>query len=285
LKAYKCLFSIITFFIIYSCNIKEKQLTEGMIFINGGETYVGSNSFSLDEAPQTLKNVKGFYMDKHPVTVKQFSDFVEATGYITEAENFGNSAVFNFKTGSWSLKDGATWRYPQGRDFPKAIGNHPVTQVSWNDAMAYCNWIGKRLPTEVEWEHAARNAGTIREAIYPWNSNEIKKGEDYLANFWQGPFPLYNAVEDGYEITSPVGAFGETPLGLQDIVGNVWEWCSNWKVSYMDSTKVFNEKVQRGGSFLCDPNVCYGYRVSARSSSTPESALMNVGFRCVKDVD
>ena len=256
-----------------------------MIYLNGGETYVGSNTFSLDEAPQKTKIVKGFYMDKHPVTVQQFSDFIEATNYKTEAETFGNSAVFNFKTGTWALKDGATWRYPQGKDFPKSDGNHPVTQVSWNDAMAYCKWSGKRLPTEIEWEYAARNAGAITDAIYPWNSNEIKKDGDYLANFWQGPFPLYNALEDGYETTSPVGAFGETPLGLQDMVGNVWEWCANWKVSYSDSTKMSNEKVQRGGSFLCDPKVCYGYRVSARSSSTPESALMNVGFRCVKDVD
>lgn len=229
-------------------------------------------------------------MVKHPLTVKEFRDFVRSANYVTEAEVFGNSAVFDFNTGKWFLLDGAYWEYPQGKEFPKANDNHPVTQVSWNDASAYCDWTGKPLPTEFEWEYAARNAGKNKNTIYPWYTNSLtNENSKYLANVWQGSFPLYNTEADGYKLTSPVGTFGESKLGLQDMAGNVWEWCSNWKISYNENSEEFTtkqpiKKVQRGGSFLCYPNICHSYRVSGRSGATPESSTMNTGFRCVKDI-
>lgn len=268
----------------------HSNIPKDMILIPSGSTQIGSESGLNSELPVVNKTIKEFYMDKHPVTVEEFRNFIRSTHYITDAEKFGNSAVFDFKTGQWFLLDGANWEYPQGKDFPKALNNHPVTQVSWNDATAYCNWAGKRLPSEFEWEHAARNAGNIKNEMYPWKTNNLKNDDsEYQANVWQGIFPLYNNEADGYLLTSPVGAFGETELGLQDMAGNVWEWCSNWKVSYNKSHANFiptetSEKVQRGGSFLCDPNICHGYRVSGRSGATPESSLMNTGFRCVKDI-
>ncbi len=223
--------------------------------------------------------VKAFYMDVHPVTVGEFRRFIIETGYKTSADEFGDAGVFNQSNGQWSLKDGANWEYPQGKDYPKAQDDHPVTQVSWYDAVAYCKWVGKRLPTELEWEYAASNAGTLVDAKYPWGTNSITENGTYLGNVWQGAFPVYNSVEDGYRTTSPVGAFGKSPLGLEDMAGNVWEWCSDWNKKTMDK-----QKNQRGGSFLCDTKVCHGYTIDGTSSSTPDTSLMNVGFRCVKDV-
>ncbi|MDJ0645682.1 MAG: formylglycine-generating enzyme family protein [Flavobacteriaceae bacterium] len=261
-----------------------------MVYIPSGTTQIGSSYTFAQETPVTQQEIKGFYMDKHPVTVAQFRKFVKATNYKTEADRFGNAGVLNYKTGQWQLKEGANWEYPQGRDMPKAKFNHPVTQVSWNDAMAYCKWSGKRLPTEYEWEHAARNAGQLTDAMYPWGTNSVKNEGKYLGNVWQGAFPMYNSNKDGYLYTSPVGAFGESPLGLQDMAGNVWEWCSDWKLPYTMNPNNFtpseeSQKVQRGGSYLCDVNVCHGYRVSGRSGSSPNTALMHVGFRCVKDIN
>jgi sulfatase modifying factor 1 len=285
----KIIFLFLTFSFV-QCDNKDNSPI-GMVFIKSNKTKIGSEFGLASELPVTKRYIKEFYMDKHPVTVKQFREFIKATNYITEAELFGNAGVFDFESGKWMLMDGANWEYPQGKDLPKAPDDHPVTQVSWNDANAYCKWAGKRLPTEFEWEHAARNAGKIKDHMYPWRTNYLKDKEgEYLANVWQGAFPVYNSVADGYKLTSPVGAFGETPLGLQDMAGNVWEWCSNWKISYDQEIKDFvpnekSEKAQRGGSFLCDPKVCHGYRVSGRSGSTPETSLMNVGFRCVKDVE
>lgn len=273
------------------CNreVSHQDVAEdGMVFIPGGTTPVGSMDFLAWEKPVLIHKVNSFFMDIHPVTVRQFRLFVEATGYRTQAEQFGNAGVFDIERKAWRLVDGANWQFPLGPDKPAAQADHPVTQVSWNDAMQYCNWAGKRLPTETEWEHAARNAGRIRENIYPWGDNEIKENGRYKANIWQGIFPWVNQVEDGYQYTSPVGAFGATELGLQDMVGNVWEWCSNWKLPYNADPANFtpdekSEKAMRGGSFLCEPAWCHGYRVSGRSGSTPETALLHVGFRCVKD--
>ena len=165
--------------------------------------------------------------------------------------------------------------------------DHPVVHVSWNDAVAYATWADKRLPTEVEWEHAARGARDNRRP-YAWGDSLAEDGA-YKANTWQGIFPVRNTVEDGYLYTSPVGAFGETPLGLTDMGGNVWEWTQNWFRPYADRNEPFSptvqsEKAQRGGSFLCEPGWCHGYRVSARSHSTPETSLFHVGFRCVMDI-
>lgn len=266
------------------------QIPEGMVFVPGGDsTLIGSSHYFQQETPVKKHQVDGFLMDVHPVTVEDFSLFIESTGYLTEAEKFGNAGVFNIQKQQWELVNNANWKYPLGPDFPKAVSNHPVTQVSWNDAIAYCNWAGKRLPTEVEWEHAARNGGTILHNIYPWGNDQIKENGKYKANIWQGIFPFINEVEDGYQYTSPVGVFGETELGLQDMVGNVWEWTSNWKIPYDKDEHSYtpnekSERAMRGGSFLCEPGWCHGYRVSGRSGSTPETSLFHIGFRCVKDL-
>lgn len=280
----------LTFFLLFGIDTGNNTNTfEGMVYVPAGSTQIGSYDNLAHETPVNQKNMKAFYMDKHPVTVKEFRAFVTKTEYITTAEEYGNAGFFDYTTGQWTLKDGVNWQFPQGKDFPRAKNDHPVTQVSWYDAIAYCEWIGKRLPTEFEWEHAARNGGEITDAIYPWGTNSIERDGKYLGNVWQGVFPIYNNEADGYKYTSPVGAFGESPLGLQDMAGNVWEWCDNWKTPYEGSLEDFEPKkervkVQRGGSFLCDTKICHGYRVSARSGSTPDTSLMNVGFRCVKDV-
>lgn len=263
---------------------------DDMVFVPGGDsTLIGSNYLFEQETPVNSHSVKPFLMDVHPVTVESFSEFIKSSGYITEAEKFGNAGVFNIQKKKWELVSAANWQYPFGPNESKAELEHPVTQVSWNDAMAYCKWIGKRLPSEIEWEHAARNAGTILDNIYPWGNNDIRENGQYKANIWQGIFPHINKVKDGYQYTSPVGAFGETSLGLQDLVGNVWEWCSNWKIPYDENESSYlpdlkSEKALRGGSFLCEPGWCHGYRISARSSSTPETSLFHIGFRCVKDL-
>lgn len=267
----------------------DSLIPKGMVFVPGDSTWIGSAHFFEQETPLIKHRVKGFYMDVHPVTVKQFSEFVNATGHQTDAEKFGDAGVFNLENRGWELVKGANWKYPFGPDHPKAKSNHPVTQVSWKDATEYCSWAGKRLPTEIEWEHAARNAGKIENDLYPWGNNDIKENGHYRANIWQGVFPAINLVEDGYQYTSPVGVFGATELGLEDMVGNIWEWCSNWKLPYHNneinySPNEKSEKAMRGGSFLCEPGWCHGYRVSSRSSSTPETALFHIGFRGVKDL-
>lgn len=278
---------LIYVFFITEDHYEQEIEGERMVLVPEGILLSQFDSDSLQVTSSGM-NVEAFYMDVHPVTVEQFRAFVDDTNYETSAEAYGNAGVFDHKRGQWMLQDGATWLYPQGPDHPKAENNHPVTQVSWYDAMAYCEWAGFRLPTETEWEYAARNAGAIVNAIYPWNSDNVMEQGEYKANFWQGAFPLYNNEKDGYKYTSPVGTFGSTPLGLEDMAGNVWEWCSDWKEpatlianESMPNTTI--EKVQRGGSFLCDTKVCHGFRVMASSASTPETSLMNVGFRCVKN--
>jgi formylglycine-generating enzyme len=269
--------------------LNDKPAPEGMIAVNGGNVRIGSEEGFDHERPMFWARVKPFFMDKSPVTVGEFRKFIEDTKYQTEADKFGNAGVIHETTEkNWILKDGANWEYPMGEDFPKAADNHPVTQVSWNDATAYANWAGKRLPHEIEWEHAARNGNNSRD-IYNWG-NEIAINGKYLANVWQGTFPNFNNNVDGYTETSPVGFFGESPIGLTDLSGNVWEWCSNYHFDYrslvMDdvSSSFKGEKAERGGSFLCEPSWCHGYRVSGRSSSSPETSLFHFGFRCVKDI-
>lgn len=263
----------------------------GMIGIDGGMVRVGSEEGFDHERPMFWARLKPFLMDKSPVTVAEFRKFIKATDFKTQADNFGDAGVIDESTGKqWILKPGANWEYPMGKDFPKAADNHPVTQVSWNDAVAYAKWAGKRLPNEIEWEHAARNAKNSRD-IYSWG-NDIKDKNGYKANVWQGTFPTVYYNEDGYPQTSPVGAFGKTPLGLTDMSGNVWEWCSNTKFNYEAlfrsvtyPTDTIPEKAERGGSFLCEPSWCHGYRVAGRSNSSAETSLFHVGFRCVKDVE
>lgn len=265
------------------------ETPEGMIFVPGGELELGAKDGLPREQPVFRHLVQGFFMDVHPVTVAQFRDFVAATSYVTEAERFGNSIVHDMKgQPGWHMVDGANWQYPRGPEGGKAADDHPVTQVSFRDAQAYCQWAGKRLPREIEWEHAARNGRNDRNP-YSWGQ-EIRKNGVYKANFWQGNFPYQHQVQDGFEFTNPVGKFGKTPLGLTDMAGNVWEWCDDWYVTYGSSKHpVYQdpnqpEKVMRGGSFMCDPDFCHGYRVSGRSGTTPESGLFHIGFRCVQNL-
>lgn len=256
------------------------------VFVAGGTSRIGSTRGAPDEQPVFAAEVEPFWLDRSPVTVGAFAAFVERTGYRTEAERFGDAGVLDIETGAWRLVKGVNWRRPLGPDAPPALADHPVTQVSWNDAVAYCTAMDGRLPTEVEWEHAAR-WGQEGEVRYAFGGRLVQEGE-YYANIWTGIFPVLNTGEDGFIHTSPVGHYGETPLGLTDMAGNVWEWVADWYRPYADREKSVSraaqsEKVQRGGSFLCDPKVCHGFRVSARSRSTPDTALMHVGFRCASD--
>lgn len=256
-------YSIIVIALIIACQTKPttetQSVPQGMVLVPASEGH------------------DAFLMDQSPVTVAEFERFVKATGYQTEAEKFGDAGVFDIKTGTWSLVKGATFRYPLGPKQAKAEGNHPVTQVSWNDATAYCQWAKKRLPSREEWEYAAKNADPSYRSTYPWGDQQIEKGH-YKANFWQGSFPYVSQVEDGFQYTSPVGYFGKTPLGLTDMGGNVWQWTSDW------STEKPEEKLECGGSFLCDPAVCHGFQIGRTASSTPETSLCHLGFRCVKDL-
>jgi len=252
---------------------------DDMIFVKGG-------TLSTTD-PSSKKNIEvkleSFLLDKNLVTVADFDLFVKATQYVTEAEKFGNAGVFDDQLHQWILVDGAYFRYPFGRSKPKAESNHPVTQVSWNDAIAYARWKGKRLPTQWEWEHAAKN-GENSTQQYTWGERLMVAGE-YKANTWQGNFPSYNTAEDGYVNTSPVGIFGENKLGLTDMGGNVWQWCND-SITPTDLDAEIDSairKVTRGGSFLCDPLVCHGFQVNGRSSSTPESSMVHIGFRCARD--
>lgn len=194
--------------------------------------------------------------------------------------------VLDERQGAWVAVRGATWRQPTGPNEPAAKGDHPVTQVSWNDAKAFCAAYGMRLPTEFEWERAARTGQTPDGHVFKTDEPITRNGH-YLINAWQGIFPLLNTGADGYRTTSPVGAFGTAPSGLTDMAGNVWEWTSSWYVPYgaprSQPTDGQGERVSRGGSFLCSPKFCQGYRASARNHATPDTSLENIGFRCVAD--
>ena len=264
------------------------KIPEGMVFIPGGTLDMGSEKGLPREQPVVPRSIKGFFMDVTPVTVAQFRKFVKATGYITQAESFGDAAIFDLQQQTWILKESAYWEYPRGKDNEPAPADHPVTQVSFNDAIAYCNWANKRLPTEAEWEHAARNGANSR-TQYSWGEEIQNNDGTYKANVWQGVFPAYNTGEDGFMYTSPVGYFNETKNGLKDMSGNVWEWCLDWYQSYDPNQPervqtAEPERVMRGGSFMCHPGYCHGYRVSGRSGTTPETGLFHVGFRTVKDI-
>ena len=279
------------------------EAPDGMVYVPGGRTRIGVERTTLqaiaagrppgprhmwgrESMPAFTAQVEPFFLDVHPVTVAQFRRFVDATEYETEAERFGNGGVFDLQAQRWRLVDGADWQRPRGPDAPSAPNDHPVTQVSWNDADRYCTWAGKRLPTEVEWEHAARGA-TNRRSYCPWDGACDPATRATKANTWQGHFPARNTATDGYRFTSPVGAFGKDSLGLTDMAGNVWEWTASWFRPYPLSASSSpptnrSEKVQRGGSFLC--NECGGFHVFSRSHSTPETSLFQVGFRCAKNV-
>jgi formylglycine-generating enzyme len=264
-----------------------------MILIPGGTFTMGTAEGYPFEGPPHEVTLKPFWIDKHEVTVGQFAKFVEATGYITEAERFGWSGVFSEKTGHWEAVTGATWRKPMGPAAPAARADEPVTQISYNDAQAYAKWAGKRLPTEAEFEFAAR--GGLEGKTYAWG-DELYPDSKHLANIWQGHFPTENRHEDGYGAAAPVMSFSPNGYGLYDMAGNACEWTADWfsEATYahgpyprVNPTGPPNgeERVIRGGSFLCSDNYCTGYRVAARMKSAPDSGLNNTGFRCARDAE
>lgn len=272
-------FPISVMLIFVQCQ-RNKAGHEGMVLVPGGTltTIEPLNSHMINI------NIESFLIDKDLVTVADFEAFVNATGYVTEAERFGNSGVFDFEEFGWKIMEGANYRYPFGPQGSRAQSDHPVTQVSWNDANAYAQWRGKRLPTQWEWEWVAKNASNSDQR-YTWGES-LTEGSLFKANVWQGSFPYINTEEDGFLTTSPVGYFGRNALGVSDMGGNVWQWCEDdihptAQEQHIDPGK---RKVIRGGSFLCDPKVCHGYRVTGRASSTPESGMVHIGFRCAKSI-
>ncbi len=257
-----------------------------MVLFEGGTFLMGSENGDAMEKPVHRVDVKSFKLDKYPVTVAKFRQFVEATGYRTDADNFGDSGVFDFKTSGWALVSGANWEYPFGKNTSKAEDSFPVTQVSWNDANAYAAWAGKRLPTEAEWEFAARCGGK-RNTRFSWGDKLIVDGK-YMANVWQGDKISDKQGEDGFEFTSPVGSFGENSCGLTDMGGNVWNWCADVFVPYPGNPVSFQNnpdvKVIRGGSFFFDEKGEDSFSVTGRAGNTSETSLFNTGFRCAADV-
>lgn len=270
-------------------NSSEMQVTtpkSEMIYFEGGTFLMGSENGLPSEAPVHEVTVEPFYIDKTPVTVAQFRQFVEVTGHKTEAEKFGDSGVFNLGKQNWELLPGATWNKPFGPAGSDAEDNHPVTHVSWNDAVAYAKWAGKRLPTEAEWEYAARS-GKNSGKKFSWG-NEVSENGEYFANTWQGSLDSPEN-KDGYQFTSPVGAFGENEAGLTDMGGNVWQWCADNYKPYPGSNEPFREdsniKVIRSGSFFFDQNGEDSFSVSGRSMNSHETSLFNTGFRCAKNAN
>jgi len=315
-------------------NISPGQVSHaGMVFIAGCEYLMGAadEEGRTDEYPQHKVKLDGFWMDETEVTNAQFSRFVHATGYITTAEKAPDweemkkqlppgttkpadsllvpaSLVFtapeknvllNDASQWWVWKKGADWKHPQGpASSITGKDDHPVVHISWYDAMAYCKWSGKRLPTEAEWEFAAR--GGKQNEKYPWGDEDVELGKP-KANTWQGNFPNRNLMKDHFERLAPVRSFAPNGYGLYDMAGNVWEWCSDWyDAAYYKSVKTklsvdpagpiqtndptepgIPKKVVRGGSFLCNASYCKGYRVSSRMKTSPDTGLEHTGFRCV----
>lgn len=259
-----------------------KMMEPGMIYVPGGKLDLSDPK----TGQSTSVVVHAFLMDSTEVTVADFRNFVRATNFKTDAEKFGNAAVFDMGTRTWGLVEGANWEYPQGINTKLAEDSEPVTQLSWFDAKAYCKWKNKRLPDEMEWEHAARN-GSNDQMDYSWG-NDWVTDDKINGNVWQGEFPVSFKNLDGFESVAPVGSFRASPLGFKDLSGNVWEWCDNWRFDYDQlSSGIFDlstEKAMRGGSFLCAPNYCHGYKISSRSFTTPETSLFHLGCRCAKDV-
>jgi sulfatase modifying factor 1 len=310
--------------------------TNGMVLIPAGVFEMGGDNAqaSADELPKHTVSVDSFYIDATEVTNAQFKKFVDATGYVTTAEKIPDweelkkslppstpkpadsmfvaaSLVFKSTKGAVNLGDysqwwnwvaGANWKHPQGPS-STIVGkdNYPVVQVSWDDAIAYCKWAGKRLPTEAEWEFAAR--GKLINNIYPWGNESIAVGK-VKANIWEGKFPYYNALKDGFMGAAPVKSFAPNGYGLYDMAGNVWEWCSDWynntyyqsckgktmvnpqgaTESYDPEEPFIKKRSLRGGSFLCNDAYCSGYRVARRMKSSPDTGLEHTGFRCVASV-
>jgi sulfatase modifying factor 1 len=259
------------------------------------------------EGPVREVTLDAFYVDVYPVTNFQFLEFIRATGYQTEAERFGWSFVFRghipldryeelveatVASADWWCKvKGADWQHPEGPGSGiEAHLDFPAVHITWNDAVKYCTWAGKRLPTEAEWEYSAR--GGLEQKLYPWG-DELTPGGKHLCNIWQGNFPDLDLAEDGYSAVAPVDAFPPNGYGLYSITGNAWEWCGDWfhpdhHLAATRSNPVGPAdgvaRVMKGGSYLCHRSYCNRYRVAARTSNTPDSSTTNISFRCVRDV-
>tara|TARA_B100000925_G_scaffold56133_1_gene36973 strand:- start:127 stop:1149 length:1023 start_codon:yes stop_codon:yes gene_type:complete len=308
---------------------------DGMVWIPGSTFQMGSedNQARPDEGPVHSVRVDGFWIDQTEVTNSQFARFVEATGYITTAEKpidweemkkqlppdtpkphdsllQASSLVFKPTSGAvdlnnfsawWEWKPKANWRSPRGKGSTiEGKENHPVVHVSWDDAVAYAKWAGKRLPTEAEWEWAAR--GGLKEKKYPWGDEDIGAGK-VKANSWEGKFPYDNTNKDLFFYSAPVKSFEANGYGLFDMAGNVWEWCSDWynydyyktiagqttnnpkgaDKSYDPYNPYIDQKIIRGGSFLCNDTYCSGYRVASKMKSSPDTGSQHTGFRCVSN--
>lgn len=302
----------------------------GMRWVGGGTFRMGCDTFYPEERPAHDVTIDGFWIDQYAVTNADFEKFVAATGYLTVAERpldpalypgadpsllKPGAAVFHVPPGAarlsdlgsrWSYVPGANWRHPEGPE--STISGHahePVVQVAFEDAVAYASWAGKQLPTEAEWEFAAR--GGLEGALYCWGE-ELNPNGEWLANTWQGEFPYRNLAEDGFAGRAPVGSFPANGYGLYDMAGNVWEWTTDWyagrhmaeaekhccapenprgppqSASYDPSQPAIRipRKVIKGGSYLCAPNYCRRYRPAARYPQTIDTATCHIGFRCIE---
>lgn len=286
---------------------KRQDSSEQLIQLPGGIFLMGTDDkegFSADgEGPVREVELSPFSITPTVVTNRAFETFIQDTAYKTDAERYGWSFVFYgllsneilatkpkvaVATPWWCAIPGAVWNHPEGvhSDIADRM-DHPVVHVSWNDAMAYCQWSGMHLPTEAEWEYAAR--GGLIQKKYPWG-NELTPEGKHQCNIWQGNFPDYNSLADGYLGTAPANSFAPNGYGLYNLSGNVWEWCNDWFSAQHDAKDIKNPKgpekgqtkVMRGGSFLCHHSYCNRYRVAARTSNTADSSASNIGFRCVK---
>lgn len=286
----------------------------GMVELDGGSFTMGTDDdvgFPQDgEGPAREVTLDPFYIDTKAVTNAEFLNFVRETGYVTDAEQYGWSFVFqdfvneqddgkvfqNVGAAPWWLAvEGADWLHRFGPSSTILddldLLKHPVIHVSWNDARAYAEWAGKRLPTEAEWEYAAR--GGLEQKLYPWG-DELRPDGEHRCNIWQGDFPEHNTGDDGYLATAPVDEYQPNGFGLHNIVGNVWEWCADWFSPTYHTTDEYShenptgpdtgdQRVMQGGSHLCHRSWCNRYRVAARSKNAPDSSTTNIGFRCVVD--
>jgi formylglycine-generating enzyme len=300
-----------------------------MVWIPGGTFRMGSDKYYPEEAPVHRVTVDGFWIDRTPVTKAEFRRFVEAMGHTTFCEIAPDPALYPgampdlLQPASavfvrpvqpaglqdhyqwWQLIPGADWRHPQGPDSSiEGRDDHPVVHVAFPDVEAFARWAGKELPTEAEWEFAAR--GGLDGADYAWGDDMTPDGQ-HLANTWQGEFPMQNLLEDGFEGTSPVGSFPSNGYGLLDMIGNVWEWTTDWYTPKHPDEKIkaccvphnprggredqsydprqpdirIPRRVMKGGSHLCAPNYCLRYRPAARMSQPIDTSTSHLGFRCV----
>jgi formylglycine-generating enzyme len=280
--------------------------TDGMVLLSGADFMMGSEdplAYPDDgEGPVRRATLDPYWIDRNAVSNRRFAAFADATGYVTEAERYGWSFVFagllpdDFPPTRavaaapwWRQVPDADWRRPEGPGSDLADRmDHPAVHISWNDAHAYCSWAGARLPTEAEWEFAAR--GGLEGRTFPWG-DELEPDGAHLMNVWQGVFPGHNTLADGYLGTCPVDAFAPNGHGVHCTTGNVWEWVADhFDPLFRRHQRRHNpagppvgaNRVQKGGSYLCHATYCRRYRVAARQGSTPESSTGNVGFRCAR---